>query len=152
MIGPGWMPSRPRPLKQQVRRLVSYAPSLRRNRRAAGPGTASAVTPELGPDDAPRGLFADRKAKLPVATLLPRRTDGRPAVITGALHRWVAHRWMWVKPRAIPLFVAFMGLLGVLDARHYLLQLARGPVPIEEQAGVATVPDVPAMLHETRIH
>lgn len=146
MIGPGWMPSRPRPLKTQVRRLVSYAPSLRRGRGRADAG------PTAAPDDGPRGWFSDRKAKLPVATLLPRRTDGRPAVITGALHRWVAHRWMWVKPRTIPLFVAFMGLLGVLNARHYLLQLARGPVPIESQAGEVSVPDVPSMTHETRIH
>ena len=143
MIGPGWMPSRPRPLKTQVRRLVSYTPFRRVRPRPAGAAT---------PDDAARGWFADRKAKLPVATLLPRRADGRPAVITGALQRWVEHRWMWVKPRVIPLFVAFMGLLGVLNARHYLLQLARGPVPIEEQAGAATVPDVPSMIHETRIH
>lgn len=143
MIGPGWMPSRPRPLKTHVRRLVSYTPFRRVRARPAGATT---------PDDTQRGWFADRKAKLPVATLLPRRADGRPAVITGALHRWVAHRWMWVKPRAIPLFVAFMGLIGVLNARHYLLQLARGPVPIEAQAGAATVPDVPAMIHETRIH
>jgi len=103
------------------------------------------------PDDAPRGLFAERKAKLPIATLLPRRTDGRPTVLTGALHRWVAHRWMWVKPRAIPLIVAFMGLLGVLNARHYLLQLARGPAPIESPAGAASAPDLPSTIHETRI-
>lgn len=147
MIGPGWMPSRPRPLKTQVRRLVSYTP-FRRVRTRAAQDAGAAVTP----DDVQRGWFADRKAKLPVATLMPRRTDGRPAVITGAVHRWVAHRWMWVKPRVIPLVVAFMGLIGVLNARHYLLQLARGPAPIESQLGEASVPDLPSMTHETRIH
>jgi hypothetical protein len=133
-----------------MRRLVSYAPSLRRARGRATGAANDASVPT--PDDVSRGWFADRKAKLPIATLLPRRTDGRPAVLTGALHRWLAHRWMWVKPRAIPLFVAFMGLLGVLNARHYLIQLARGPVPIEAQAGEVSVPDLPSTIHETRIH
>jgi hypothetical protein len=137
--GPGWMPSRPRPLGQVRRRLVSYAsPHLRRVarrvRRAAAPmGVAGAPRCEdaQGDDEARAARpFASRRAKLPVATLLPHRSEGQPRVMTGALQRWLGHRWLWIQPRLIPLIVAFVGLIGVLNARRYLLELARGPAVV----------------------
>jgi hypothetical protein len=170
VIGPGWMPSRPRPLGRVRRGIASYAPYLRRGRRARAaapvpvpvPVPGSSAAPGSSADPAPvrdelAGPFADRKAKLPVATLLPRRTDGRPAVITGALQRWIEQRWMWVRPRAIPLFVAFMGLVGVLNARRYLISLARGDEPAiaahgSNEANAPGTPDLPAAIHETARH
>jgi hypothetical protein len=149
MIGPGWMPSRPRPLKQPLRRLVPYAPLPRRRSRAAGTGVHDAATPEV---IAPRELFAERRAALPVALLLPRRGEGRPTVLTGAFQRWLAARWMWVKPRFIPLLVATMGLLGVMNARHYLIQLARYGSAVHASASMERAPDLPSTIHETRIH
>ena len=137
MSGPGWMPSRPRPLGQVRRRLVSYATPLRRARRnrCAAPQGPRPDSADADPRDRP---FGSRRAKLPVATLLPHRSEGQPRVMTGALHRWLNHRWLWVQPRMIPLIVAFIGLIGVLNARRYLLELARGPA-VEATA--------PASLH-----
>jgi hypothetical protein len=158
VIGPGWLPSRPRPL---AKRLARYAPTFRRGRRRAPqtvpvmPGGELPADVAAGEPPLPTtGLFAERKAKLPVATLLPRRTDGRPAVLTGAVQRWCELRWMWVKPRFIPLLVAFMGLVGVLNARRYLLQLARGPSPVEngQLDGASAAPDLPRAIHEIQIH
>jgi hypothetical protein len=135
--GPGWMPSRPRPLGQ-ARRLVSYAsPHLRRGARrgraeaAAPPGGVGVVGgAQVDADHRDARPFGSRRAKLPVATLLPHRSQGQPRVMTGALHRWFDHRWMWIQPRLIPLIVAFIGLVGVLNARRYLLELARGPAVV----------------------
>lgn len=138
MIGPGWMPSRPRPMSK-VRRLV---PHLRRSRRkpAAVPGEPVIQEPGSGP-------FASRKAKLPVATLRPQRGDGRQTVLTGALQRWLEARWLWLRPRFIPLLVAFMGLVGVLNARSYLIALARYGTPTISQHA----PDLPSTIHEVDV-
>ncbi len=136
MIGPGWMPSRPRPMAK-VRRMVRYVP---RGRRKPVVATAAAA-----PIDAV--LFARSQAALPVATLMPRRGEGRRAVIRGALGRWAEARWLWLRPRAIPLVVAFMSLVGVLDARSYLIALARYGTP----SITARAPDVPAAIHEISI-
>jgi hypothetical protein len=133
--GPGWLPSRPRPLGQVRRRLVSYAsPHLRRARRTRSEAAAQGGRPEgvqVDADHRDARPFGSRRAKLPVATLLPHRSEGQPRVMTGALHRWFSHRWLWVQPRMIPLLVAFIGLIGVLNARRYLLELARGPSVVE---------------------
>lgn len=135
MIGPGWMPSRPRPMAK-VKRLVRYVPRVRRKPVSHEAPAAVEVA-----------LFASSVAALPVATLMPRRGDGRPAVIRGALGRWTEARWRWLRPRAIPLLVAFMGLVGVLNARSYLIALARYGTPsITERA-----PDVPAAIHEISV-
>lgn len=157
MSGPGWMPSRPRPLGEVRRRLVSCAsPHLR---RAARRGRVEPAAPVGGvnvagarrPDDAPINddqratrPFGSRRAKLPVALLLPHRSQGQPRVMTGALHRWFSQRRLWIQPRLIPLFVAFIGLIGVLHARHYLLELARGPAVV----GVAPANIDTAVGHE----
>ncbi|HET9622253.1 MAG TPA: hypothetical protein VFP84_12860 [Kofleriaceae bacterium] len=146
------MPSRPRPLKQPLRRLVPYAPLPRRRTRAAGTGVHDAAQPANPDLEAPRGVFAERRAALPVALLLPRRGEGRPAVLTGAFQRWLAARWMWVKPRFIPLLVATMGLLGVLNARSYLIKLARYGSAVHASPSMERAPDLPSAIHETRIH
>ena len=115
MSGPGWMPSRPRPLGFARKRLVRYLPR-RISRRA--PGERIAVGEELA-----CGRFFHRRQKLPVATLLP---TGR-RVLGDSLHGWLGQRWTWAQPRLIPLIFAFCGCIAMLNARRYLLELARGP-------------------------
>ncbi|HEY0195169.1 MAG TPA: hypothetical protein VGC42_28840 [Kofleriaceae bacterium] len=124
----------------KVRRLV---PHLRRARRKPAAGAAPVVAaPEAAPEPGP---FASR-ARLPLAVLLPRRGDGQPAVLGGALQRWLEARWLWFRPRAIPLLVAFMGLVGVLNARSYLIALARYGTPTVTQRAA----DLPGTIHEVR--
>lgn len=145
MIGPGWMPSRPRAGR---RGLVPYL-GRRLSRRKAEPVASAESKPEYVCGRA----FEDRRAKLPLATLLPRRTDGKPQVLTSAAQRWLEQRWRWAQPRMIPLIVAAMGLIGMLNARRYLMSLARGPdvcvAPAPSMlAACAATPDLPSALHE----
>jgi len=145
--GPGWLPSRPRPLGQVRRRLTRYTTPLRkaaRRARAAEPTQPTqptqpwmcsmAVAAAVAANDAAARrearVFAARRAKLPVATLLPPRSEGRPRMMSGAVQRWFGHRWLWIQPRMIPLIAAFVGLIAVLNARRYLLELARGPAVV----------------------
>jgi len=152
MIGPGWMPSRPRPSSRARRGLLAYAPYIGRRRRARAESSTGEPEPRAYVS---ARLFAMGPA-LPVATLLPHRRDGQQHVLAGALQRWLAERWRWVQPRLIPLLVAGMGLFGVLNARSYLLFLARGgdtatcTMPRgDEVAHCAVAPDLPRALPET---
>jgi hypothetical protein len=150
MIGPGWMPSRPRPLVRARRQISSYAPCVQRRTRRARNVTLPATPGAL---QAVGGPFAERRAKLPLATLLPDRSEGQRRVLSGSLQRWLAQRWMWVQPRLVPLIVAFVGLVGVLNARRYLISLARGNAPqgiyVERAAAPAgATPDRPAPVHD----
>jgi hypothetical protein len=43
------------------------------------------------------------------------------------MRRWIMSRWRWLRPRAIPVTVAFAGMLGVLAATSYLRELAHRP-------------------------
>jgi hypothetical protein len=109
------MPSRPRPLGLARKRLVRYLPR-RTHRRPSEPRAA--------PDGVTCGMatsFLNRRMKLPVARLVQRGQHG------DQLHGWLAQRWAWVGPRMIPLVFAFLGCVGMLNARRYLLELARGP-------------------------
>ncbi len=64
-------------------------------------------------------MLFDRTAELPVATV--RRPPGSTVeVMTSDFRRWLAARWQWFKPRTIPVTVAFVGMLGVLQAVSYL--------------------------------
>lgn len=64
-------------------------------------------------------MLFDRTAELPVATV--RRAPGsRVEVVASDFRRWLAARWQWFKPRTIPVAVAFVGMLGVLQALNYL--------------------------------
>lgn len=124
MSGPGWMPSRPRPLGFAKRRLVGYFPRARKPRGATG--------------EAPEPAFSDhgvlnRRGRLPVARLVvPGRSGDK-------LQGWLLQRWMWARPRLIPLVFAFLGCVGMLNARRYLLELARGPAMVCEPADAANV-------------
>ena len=66
-------------------------------------------------------LFDGPPAALPTASL--RRTAGEPRRQVVKLHvlHWLASALRWARPRTVPLVVAFLGMLAVLGARHYLL-------------------------------
>jgi len=65
-------------------------------------------------------MLFDGPADLPTATLRSRASEARHRVIAADLHGWLAHRWRWVRPRTVPLLVAFVGMLAVLGATKYL--------------------------------
>jgi len=130
VIGPGWMPSRPRPLPK-LRRGPLYWLSLRggvsRRRRSRRDG-ASSHRDEACDDAATcntrRVLFDGPCIKLPVATLLASGSQTRRRM---DLDRWLSLRWDWVRPRAVPLLAAFVGLLLSLGAVKYTSILSYTP-------------------------
>ncbi|HET9622252.1 MAG TPA: hypothetical protein VFP84_12855 [Kofleriaceae bacterium] len=69
-------------------------------------------------------LFDAPPAELPTATLVP---SGFPSVrqLAGDLDRWLARRWAWLAPRAIPLLVASLSLVATLGGVKYAGQWAR---------------------------
>ena len=63
-------------------------------------------------------LFDGPPAELPTATLVP---SGLPTArqIAGDFDRWLARRWAWLAPRAIPMLVATLGLVATLACVKY---------------------------------
>jgi hypothetical protein len=130
VIGPGWMPSRPRPLSRP-RGGPLYWLCLRdavRRRRPRRDG-ASRCDDDGACDQASacntrRVLFDGPRIKLPVATLLATGSQTRRRM---DLDRWLSLRWEWVRPRAVPLFAAFVGLLLSLGAVKYTSKLSYTP-------------------------
>lgn len=125
MIGPGWLPSRPRPLGRVRRGLFAY--TLRRRRRRTGPRPAVRVAADAAatPWHASDTLF-DGLAELPTATLLPGTAEARRRVIGSHLRRWLDIRWAWLRPRAVPMIVALAGMMAVLGTTKYLSSYAGG--------------------------
>lgn len=66
-------------------------------------------------------IFDRPPAELPVATLRPRAPRARFAA---AVSGWVAARWTWFRPRAIPCVVALAGMLALLGSAEYLRSFA----------------------------
>lgn len=66
-------------------------------------------------------IFDQPPAELPVATLRSRDPGFRLLL---DVRRWLVSRWRWLRPRAIPVTVAFAGMLGVLASARYLRELA----------------------------
>jgi len=61
-------------------------------------------------------MLFDGPADLPTAILRSRASEARHRVIAGHLYRWLALRWSWLRPRTVPLIVAFAGMLALLGA------------------------------------
>jgi hypothetical protein len=61
-------------------------------------------------------LFDGPRSQLPTATLLASGSHTRRRV---DIDRWLSLRWDWVRPRAVPLLAAFVGLLLTLGAVKY---------------------------------
>lgn len=100
------------------RRTLAYTsrrPRRRRARRSARAPGATAVNTEVM-------IFDQPPAELPVARLRPR--DGGARLLLD-VRGWLAARWRWLQPRAIPVAVAFAGMLGVLASASYLGELGR---------------------------
>jgi hypothetical protein len=76
-------------------------------------------------------LFDQAPRELPVATV---RSRGRTAVIAAG-QRWFASKWSWLRPRMVPVAVAFVGMIAVLASANALTLMAKkAPGP------VATIP------------
>ena len=125
MIRIGQLPIAPRPLGVR-RRTLPY--SGRRSRRRGGAGSARA--PRAAAVDNADMIFDQPPAELPVATLRPR--DSASQLLLDA-RGWLAARWQWLRPRAIPVAVAFAGMIGVLVSASYLRDLAHNPPERGEQ-------------------
>ena len=116
MIGPGWLPARPRPLGLVRRRTLPYTD--RRRRAAARRSDGARRLRSVNNEDM---IFDRPPAELPVATLRPREPGTRIAV---AVRHWFARRWSWLRPRTVPVAVAFVGMLAVLGSANYLRSFA----------------------------
>jgi len=133
VIGPGWLPSRPRPLVR--RRTLPYMP-WRVSRRRSISASGSARSPRSGHHE--DMLFDQPPSELPVARLHER---GRLPALARALGAWFATRWTWLRPRTVPVVVAFIGMCAVLVSAHYLQKLAtENPPP--ERLQLKVVPHV----------
>jgi hypothetical protein len=108
VIRVAWMPV----LARSRRRGPELVRVRRRPRRASGkrrdiPVAAVAWNSEPAP-----------RAPLPIAMLV--RGGGTAQTIIGELRGWLAGQAAWLRPRAIPMAVAFAGMLGVLASVSYL--------------------------------
>jgi hypothetical protein len=72
-------------------------------------------------------LFDGFPAELPTATLLADSHEARHRVIGGHLRHWLDDRWVWLRPRTVPMIVAFLGMIAVLGSTRYLSSYACAP-------------------------
>jgi hypothetical protein len=83
-------------------------------------------------------MLFDQPRELPVATV-HRAPGSIGSRIAGALQRWIAARWSWLSPRMVPVIVAAIGLVLVVNAVNYLSQPAAASIC----AGAAAPADPP---------
>lgn len=125
--------------------MATVLPRTGRSRSAgqkAG-GAPRGDRPRIGRDPALPGcdsdvMLFDGPADLPTATLRSRASAARHRVIAADLLGWLATRWRWLRPRTVPLLVAFVGMLAVLGATKYLTAYAGGDPQI--RAAVHSAP------------
>jgi len=151
VIGPGWMPSRPRPLPRARRGplyWLGYRASVggsAARRRRSGRDAANRRDDEPVACNTRRVLFDGPRIKLPVATLLASGAHTRRRM---DLDRWLSLRWDWIRPRAVPLLAAFVGLLLSLGAVKYTSLLSYTPDqtrPRPARAAPAAEPEAPEL-------
>lgn len=144
MIRVAWLASTPR--LRTPRRTTTYTPRRRRQPRPVHQNTGRTRETSYNGDM----IFDQPPRELPVATLQSRDSKVRFAMAT---RQWLVARWSWFRPRAIPVVVAFAGMLAVLASANYLRRLARETpeqLTVQRRAppSVATLPtmrlDVPA--------
>jgi len=146
----GQLPSVPRPLGAR-RRTLAYTGRRSRRRTGAGSGRAPRA-PAV--NNAPM-IFDQPPAELPAATLRPRDWGGQ--ILLDA-RRWLAARWRWLRPRWIPVLVAFAGMLAVLASARYLGDLASQPpeqlpppvLTVSRPGGARRIPPRPAAARARR--
>jgi hypothetical protein len=84
-------------------------------------------------------LFDQPPSELPVARIRVRPgTINALAQLAADLRRWLTARWSWLKPRTVPVIVAFIGMCAVLASAHYLSRLAQeAPDPAPRASNLA---------------
>jgi hypothetical protein len=134
------MPSRPRPLRGLVSYSLRYLRYTGRRRgrrgrsdlrgrpdRGAGPNRSPPPPGAQSPSDQPLGLGFDRTPiALPIATLRASQRHPRYRVLAGDLQRWLLDRWLWLRPRTLPIVVACAALFAMRSAVERLSAYARG--------------------------
>jgi hypothetical protein len=85
-------------------------------------------------------MLFDGTVDLPTATLRPSASEARHRVIAGHFYRWLALRWSWLRPRTVPIIVAFFGMLAILGATKYLSAYARGDLMLDAPVQRTSVP------------
>lgn len=121
MIGPGWLPSRP--IHRFKKRTLAYVrPRRKRASRSAKPRQ------QTGPvEDQSTVIFYNGPAEFPTAMLVP--NDSRSKLSAGMMGfgKWLLGGWSWFRPRTVPVVVAALGLLAVLESADYLRHVKTAP-------------------------
>jgi hypothetical protein len=63
-------------------------------------------------------------ADLPQAIVIPREGSAR---FTADTRRWASARWSWLRPRTLPMLVAFTGLVAIVASGRYLANMTAKP-------------------------
>lgn len=112
MIGPGWLPGRPRTPRKHT---LAYMRMRRRSRSRVKNSSRFA-----GPVNTEIVLFDHGPAEFPVATAVPREPRARAIALVAAFQRWALARWDWLRPRTVPCAVAALGMIAVIASVNYL--------------------------------
>ena len=140
MIAPGWLPARPRPM-QKRRRTCTYT----RSRRRVLARSSAPVKNE--------SMLFDAPSELPVATVRRAPTQTSVAArLAGALAGWLEARWAWLRPRSIPVLVAALGMIAVINVVNYLgrAHAVSAQVSLTDAPSLpeSNVPYIRVVLHE----
>ena len=81
----------------------------------------------------------DAPRELPVATV---RRAPAPVVarLAGAFAAWLGARWQWLRPRSIPVLVAALSLVALVNAVNYLGRAHA----VSAQVSLTDAPSLPA--------
>jgi hypothetical protein len=77
------------------------------------------------PRDTEAVMFDHHTYELPRATI---RSEAGVAGYVGQLRGWFATRWTWLRPRMLPVVVALVGAVGLLESGRYLSDMASGRI------------------------
>jgi hypothetical protein len=72
-------------------------------------------------------IFHTGPAEFPIATVVPHDSASFARVATADLGRWFTTKWMWLRPRTVPVIVAALGLVAVLASADYLRHVKTAP-------------------------
>ncbi|HEY6039902.1 MAG TPA: hypothetical protein VIV58_36725 [Kofleriaceae bacterium] len=72
-------------------------------------------------------IFQAGPVEFPTATLVPHDSAAHAHAIAGEFVRWLAAKWAWLRPRTVPVVVAALGLLAVLESADYLRHIKTTP-------------------------
>ncbi|MGE0872555.1 MAG: hypothetical protein AB7P03_28635 [Kofleriaceae bacterium] len=82
-------------------------------------------------------MLFDQPRELPVATI--RRARGAAVeLLVGDFRRWLGARWLWLRPRTVPVLAAIAGMFAMLHSVSYLAR------PFDRSAATAIEASTPA--------